>query len=306
MEKRNKFKKAVVTGGAGFIGSNLVDALIGEGFSVSVIDNLSAGKKENLNQEAKFFNADIRDVDAIEEAFKEADLVFHTAALPRVQYSIENPIETHEVNVTGTLNVLGLSAKHGVGKFILSSSSAVYGDQEERAMKESDGIFPKSPYALHKYIDEEYCRLYSDMYSLPTVSLRYFNVYGKNQDPEGAYALVIAKFLEKKKKGEKLTITGDGEQTRDFVHIRDVVRANILAAYSKELNSGEVLNIGSGRSVSINQTARLIGGEVEYIDPRLEPRHTLSDSKRAEEVLGWKPSVSIEEGIEELKVEQGV
>ncbi|MGM0482508.1 MAG: SDR family NAD(P)-dependent oxidoreductase [Patescibacteria group bacterium] len=301
-----KFKKAVVTGGAGFIGSNLVDALLESGLSVSVIDNLSAGKEENLNPEAEFFNADIRDADAIEQALKEADLVFHTAALPRVQYSIENPVETHEVNVTGTLNVLGLSAKHGVKKLVLSSSSAVYGDQEERAMKEGDDLSPKSPYALHKYIDEEYCRLYSEIYSLPTVSLRYFNVYGKNQDPEGAYALVIAKFLEKKKKGQKLTITGDGEQTRDFVHISDVVKANILAAYSDNLRSGEALNIGSGRSVSINQIAELIGGEVEYIDPRLEPRHTLSDSSKALETLGWKPTVSIEEGIADLKKEQGV
>ncbi len=299
-------KKALVTGGAGFIGSNLVDALLDKGLSVTVIDNLSAGKRENLNSKANFVNADIRDIDAIEEAFRGADLVFHTAAMPRVQYSIENPIETHQVNVTGTLNVLGLSAKHGVGKFVFSSSSAVYGDSEEGAMKEDDPASPKSPYALHKYVCEEYCRLYSEIYSLPTVSLRYFNVYGERQDPEGAYALVIAKFIDKKKRGEKLTITGDGEQTRDFVHVRDVVRANILSAYSTDLNSGEVLNIGSGRSVSVNEIARIIGGEAEYIDPRLEPRHTLSDCTKAKRLLAWEPAVSPEEGIEELKRMEGL
>ena len=296
--------RALVTGGAGFIGSNIVDALLERNFEVTVIDDLSAGKEENLDPKADFLNADIRDIAGIEPAFEGVDLVFHTAAMPRVQYSIENPVETHGVNVTGTLNVLGLSAKHKVGKLIFSSSSAVYGDGEGAPMKEGDAFDPQSPYALHKQIGEDYCRLYSKVYNLPTVSLRYFNVYGERQDPEGAYALVIAKFLERKKRGETLTVTGDGEQTRDFVHVRDVIKANLLSAESPDVGCGEVLNIGSGESVSVNRIAQLIGGEVEYIEARLEPKHTLSDSSKALETLGWKPTVSIEDGIKELKEDQ--
>ncbi len=294
-------KKALVTGGAGFIGSDLTNTLLEKGYQVTVLDDLSAGKKENINSKVDFYEADIRDIDAVEEVIEGVDLVFHAAALPRVQYSIENPIETNEVNVTGTLNLLGLSAKHKVEKFIFFSSSAIYGDSEGKPMQEEDEPDPQSPYALHKLIGEQYCQLYSKIYGLPTVCLRYFNVYGKNQDPEGAYALVIAKFLAKREKGEKLTITGDGEQTRDFIHVRDVVAANLLAAESEGLGGGEVLNIGSGESVSVNRVAELIGGEVEYIPPRLEPKHTLSDNKKAKKLLNWEPTISIEEGIEELR-----
>ena len=298
-------ERAIVTGGAGFIGSNLVDALIEKGMDVSVIDDLSAGKKVNVNPKAKLHVVDIKDKSSLEDIFKGGEFVFHAAALPRVQHSIDDPLETHSVNVTGTLNLLDISAKKNVKKFVFFSSSAVYGDKEGEPMVETDEPKPKSPYALHKYISEEYCKLFSEVYGLPTVSLRYFNVYGERQDPEGAYALVIAKFLDLRKKGKKLTITGDGEQTRDFVNVKDVVKANILAARS-ELVSGEVLNIGSGRAVSVNRIAQLIGGEVEYTDPRFEPRHTLSDSKVAEELLGWKPTVSIEEGIKELKMSEGL
>ncbi len=298
-------KKAIVTGGAGFIGSNLTDALLERGFEVVVLDDLSAGKKENINPKAQFLNVDIKEIDAMREAFEGAELVFHLSAMPRVQYSIENPLETHEANVTGTLNVLKLSAEYGVKKLIFSSSSAVYGDGVGKPMKESDSPSPKSPYALQKYITEEYCKLWSLIYDLPTVSLRYFNVYGERQDPEGAYALVIGKFLKQRMEGEKLTVTGDGEQSRGFVHVGDVVEANIIAAESK-LGSGEVINIGSGESVSINRIAELVGGEKEYVESRFEPKHTLAKISKARDLLGWTPKVSIEEGMERLKESHGL
>ncbi len=292
--------KAIVTGGAGFIGSNLVDALLEKGWEVVVIDNLAGGKKENLNPKAKLYTVDIKDLEAIKPLFKGADYVFHLAALPRVQYSIEYPLETHDVNITGTLNVLEAARLAGVKKVVYSASSSAYGDPKELPTKEDAEPNPKSPYGLHKYVGEVYCKVWSEVYNLPTVSLRYFNVYGPKQDPAGAYALVIAKFLKLKQEGKPLTITGTGEQTRDFTHIRDVIRANILAAESKTVNKGEVINIGAGKNYSINQVAKLIGGEITYVPARLEPNNTLADNKKAEELLGWKPEVTLEEGIAEL------
>ncbi len=299
-------EKVIVTGGVGFIGSNLVDALIEEGVEVSVIDNQITGKETNINSKAKLHEVDIRDRSSLEDIFKGGEYVFHTAAIPNVQYSIDNPLETHEVNVTGVLNLLDVLVKKDAKKFILSSSASVYGENEKELMKETDEPDPKSPYALHKYIAEEYCKLWSKVYGLPTVSLRYFNVYGNRQNVGGYSSLVIAKFLEKRKKGEKLTITGDGNQTRDFVHVRDVVRANILAARSEDFFSGETINIGSGLSTSVNQIAEYIGGEVEYIDPRFEPKHSLSDNSKAKKLLNWEPSVFIKEGIKELKISEGL
>lgn len=292
--------KAIVTGGAGFIGSNLVEALIQKGWEVVVIDDLSGGKKENLNPKAEFHQVDIQNLDAIRPLFKGADYVFHLAALPRVQYSIEKPVETHNVNITGTMNVLIAAQEAGVKKVVYSASSSAYGDPKELPTKENAEPNPKSPYGLHKYVGEVYCKVWTEVYGLPTVSLRYFNVYGPKQDPSGAYALVIAKFLKLKKEGKPMTITGTGEQTRDFTHIKDVVRANILAAESKSVGHGEVMNIGAGKNYSINTVAKLIGGEISYIPARLEPGNTLADNKKAKELLGWVPEVTLEEGIADL------
>ncbi|MDZ4205700.1 MAG: SDR family oxidoreductase [Patescibacteria group bacterium] len=292
--------KVVVTGGAGFIGSHVVDALVGKGYEVHVIDNLSGGKKEYVNDKAILHELDIRNLENIRPVIAGATYVFHFAALPRVQYSIENPVETNEVNVTGTLNVL-VAAKEGrVKRVIYSASSSAYGNQSTMPLTEDMIAKPLSPYGLHKYIGELYCRVWSKVYGLPTVSLRYFNVYGPRFNPEGAYALVVGKFIKQKNEGKRLTITGDGKQTRDFTHVSDVVNANILAAESDKVGDGEVINIGAGKNQSINKIAELVGGEVEYVQARLEPKDTLADNSRALELLGWEPQVSIEEGIKEL------
>ncbi len=293
-------KKAIVTGGAGFIGSHVVEGLVAKGYEVHVIDNLSGGKKENVHPEAIFHHKDIRNLDDIKPIFKGVDYVFHLAALPRVQYSIENPQETNDVNVGGMLNVLIAAKEGGVKKVVYSASSSAYGDQPVMPLREDMSANPKSPYGLQKYIGELYARVFSMVYGLPTVSLRYFNVYGPRFDAEGAYALVIGKFLKQKNEGKPMTITGDGKQTRDFTHVRDVTQANILAAESPKVGKGEVINIGAGKNQSINAIAELIGGKVEYIPARLEPHDTLADNSKARELLGWVPQVSIEEGIKEL------
>lgn len=301
--KKSNYKdiKIVVTGGAGFIGSNITDALIEDGYEVHIIDNLSNGKKENLNSKAIFHNVDICDLKKIKPIFKGAKYVFHEAALPRVQFSIEHPIEAHDANINGTLNVL-LSAKDaGVKRVIYAASSSAYGDQSKLPLIETMSANPKSPYGLQKYVGELYCKLFSQVYGLETVSLRYFNVYGPRNSSEGAYALVIAKFFKLLKEGKPLTITGDGTQTRDYTSVHDIVRANLLAMTSKKVGRGEVLNIGAGRNFSVNQVAKLISGKIVHIAPRLEPHDTLASHALAKKLLGWTPEVKLEEGIEELK-----
>jgi nucleoside-diphosphate-sugar epimerase len=299
-------KMAVVTGGAGFIGSHLSAALLAEGYAVAVVDNLSGGKRENVPKGAVFFKQDINDTVALARAMTGAEFVFHLAALPRVQYSIEHPLETNKVNVEGTLSVLQAAKEAGVTRVVYSASSSAYGDQATMPLTENMQANPQSPYGLQKYIGELYCRLWSDVYNLQTVSLRYFNVYGSGASAEGAYALVIAKFLQQRALGQPMTITGDGKQTRDFTHVRDVVRANILAAHSLQVGKGEVINIGAGQNASVARVAELIGGPVEHIAPRLEPHDTLADNTRAKELLGWEPRVSLEDGIAELKKEFGL
>jgi UDP-glucose 4-epimerase len=298
--------KTLVTGGAGFIGSNLVDELLKQGHQVLVIDNLSGGKKENLNPKAKFYKKDIRDFKSIKPLFRGVDYVFHLAAQPRVQYSIENPLETNQNNVEGTLNVLHAAHLAGIKKVVYSASSSAYGDQKKMPLREDFEANPKSPYGLQKYCGELYCRVWSAVYNLPTVSLRYFNVYGPRNAADGAYPLVIAKFLKQVKEGKAMTITGDGKQTRDFTSVHDIVRANILAMKSFKVGKGEVINIGAGRNQSVNRIAELIGGPVERIPARFEPRNTLADNSLAKKLLGWRPEVSIEEGIAELKALAGL
>lgn len=302
MNKNTSHKeKAVVTGGVGFIGSHVTDGLIERGYEVHVIDNVSGGKKENVSPKAVFHKADIRNLEEIRPILKGAKYVFHLAALPRVQYSIEHPEETHEVNVTGTQNVLIAAHEGGVKRVIYSASSSAYGDQSVMPLVETMTPNPKSPYGLHKYVGELYARVWSEVYTLETVSLRYFNVYGPRLNPDGAYPLAIGKFLKQRQAGKPLTIWGDGTQTRDFTHVRDVVRANLLAAESKSVGKGEVINIGAGKNFSINQVAKLIGGPTVHEPARLEPHDTLADNSLARSLLGWKPEVGLEEGIAELK-----
>ena len=304
MNKNNK--KVVITGGAGFIGSHLAVALLAEGYFVKVVDNLSGGKYGKVPKDAEFFEQDVNDTTALAKIMTDVEFVFHLVALPRVQYSIEHPVETNRANVDGTVSVLKAAWDAGVKRVVYSASSSAYGNQKRMPLTEDMSANPKSPYGLQKYIGELYCRLWSEIYNLPTVSLRYFNVYGPGASAEGAYALVIAKFLKQRTLGEPMTITGDGMQTRDFTHIRDVVRANILAARSQNVGKGEVINIGAGHNVSVSRVTELIGGPVEYVAARLEPHDTLADNSLAKELLGWEPSVSLEDGIAELKKESGL
>ena len=297
-------KKAVVTGGAGFIGSHITDALVERGFEGHVVDNYAGGKRaDRMNPKAAYHEVDVRDYAKLAPIVNEATYVFHEAALPRVQFSIENPELTFSVNVGGTVSVLRAAAEGGVKRVVYAASSSAYGDQATLPLSEGLPAQPKSPYGLQKYIGELSCRLWSDVYGLSTVSLRYFNVYGPKFDPDGAYALVIGKFLKQKKEGTPLTITGDGTQTRDYTHVHDVVRANLLAAESPNVGKGEMMNIGAGRNVSVNDLAALIGGPSVHIAARLEPHDTLADNRKAKELLGWEPRVRLEDGIMALKEE---
>jgi nucleoside-diphosphate-sugar epimerase len=295
--------KYIVTGGAGFIGSNIVDTLIERGDEVHVIDNLSNGSKEFINPKATFHNVDIRNLETIKPLFVGIDGVFHLAALPRVSFSIEFPIESHDVNVNGTLNVLIASQEAKVKRIVFSASSSAYGDQLVMPLVETMYPSPKSPYALHKLTGEFYMKTWSEVYGIETVSLRYFNVYGPRQSGEGAYALVIARFLKQKSEGKKMTITGDGLQTRDFTHVRDVVKANLLAMESQKVGKGESINIGTGHNHSVLEIAKLLEGEYEFIDARLEPRNTLANNTKAKELLGWEPKEDFNEALQELLVE---
>ncbi|MBY0472807.1 NAD-dependent epimerase/dehydratase family protein [Patescibacteria group bacterium] len=299
----------VVTGGAGFLGSHLCPALVKEGYSVHVVDTLVAGKREHVPEGAVLHEIDIRNVEALRQLFGSLGPItglFHLAALPRVQYSIDYPVEAHDVNINGAMNVLLAARDAKVGRVVYSASSSAYGDQDTLPLHEKMLPQPKSPYALQKYTDEHYCRVFSEVYGLPTVSLRYFNLYGPNSDPNGPYAQAIIKFLYQRKEGKPITITGDGEQTRDCVHVSDVVRANILALTSPNVGKGEVINIGSGEAVSINEIARMVGGETVHIEPRIEPRHTRADITKAKELLGWSPAIRPEDGIAELKASLGI
>ena len=299
--------KCLVTGGAGFIGSNLVDKLIDNGHDVVIVDDMSTGKKENINPKADIYCVDISDVDEDwDEIFDGVDVVFHTAAKARVQPSIENPVEFNNVNVDGLLNMLDCSRKYGVKRFIYSSSSSVYGNVKNLPTSEKQELNPLSPYALQKLMGEQYCKLFSELYNLETVCLRYFNVYGERQLLEGAYCLVMGKFAQQKLNGEPMTIRGDGEQRRDFTYVGDVVDANIRCMdYPLELN-GEVFNIGNGDNRSVNQIANLIGGERINVKPVIEPKETLADNSKAKRILGWKTTTKIEDWIVNYKEDIGI
>ncbi len=305
-------KTVVVTGGAGFLGSTLVPMLVAEGFAVHVVDSLVSGKKENVPSQAKLHQVDIREGEALDALFKSLgpiDTVFHLAALPRVPFSIEHPLESHSVNVNGLLNVFEAARKAKARRIVYSASSSAYGDQPVMPLHEEMKPSPKSPYGLQKLYGEYLAQQYSLHYGVETVSLRYFNIFGPNFDPNGPYAMAIGKFLIAAKEGKPLTVTGDGSQTRDCVYATDVARANILASQSKKVGKGEVINVGSGRNPSILEIAKLIAGskgKIVHIAPRVEPHDTLADISKAKKLLGWEPRVTLEKGIAELKKLSGV
>tara|TARA_B100000989_G_scaffold142729_1_gene106260 strand:+ start:480 stop:1388 length:909 start_codon:yes stop_codon:yes gene_type:complete len=299
----------IVTGGAGFIGSNLVDLLIDEGHEVHVIDNFSSGKKENCNEKAKYFELDISDSNNYEDLKKillGCNGVFHLAALPRVQESIDNPLHFEKNNTLSTINILKACADSNVKRLVYSASSSAYGNTIQLPSKEEDPVNPISPYAMQKYYGEIACRMFANVYGIETVSLRYFNVYGERQSLEGAYALVMCVFARQRLNNEPLTIRGDGEQRRDFTHVKDIAKANILAMHSEMVGSGEVINIGNNDNRSVNQIANMIGGPTINVDPVVEPRETLADNSKAKNLLGWNPTIIIEEWVPKYKEELGI
>lgn len=295
-------KKAIVTGGAGFVGSHLVGALLESGCETHVVDDYSGGKRpERLHVDAIYHELDIRDTAALEAICAGADVVYHTAAIPRVPYSVEHPIETTDVNVVGTVSVLAAAAKAKVRRVVNSASGSAYGLQTTLPLSEDLPANPVNPYGLQKYAGELFARIWPGIYGIETVSLRYFNVYGPGLDPTGPYALAVGAFLLARKEGRALTIFGDGSVTRDYTHVRDVVRANMLAAESPNVGKGETINIGAGRNVTIQYLAELVGGDITYAPPRIEAHDSQADNRKAAELLGWKPTVMLEEGIAELK-----
>ena len=299
--------KVIITGGAGFIGSHLVDHLVNQDVEVIILDNLSTGKKANINPKAQFIECDISKTPIIDLFFHfvGVDIVFHLAAKTSVQESITHPEIYNETNVLGTLKILEASRMAEVKRVIFSSSSSVYGNAAIPT-PEAHTLNPISPYALNKLMGEQYCKLYSNIYNLDTVCLRYFNVYGDRMNLEGAYKLVIPIFTEQILNGEPMTINGDGEQKRDFVHVDDVVQANISAATSDNKFKGEIINIGSGDNRSVNQIADMLGKERVHLDPVIEPKATLANNKKARDILNFSPSKNIEDWIPSWKKEMGL
>ena len=287
----NEIKRAIVSGGAGFIGSHLVDRLISMGIRVTIIDDFSTGKRENINPAAYCWEQNLAtvEIDTLTEYMKNVDVVFHMAALARVQPSIENPVMYHDVNVTGTHNILVAARNGGVKRFIYSSSSSVYGDTDEIPTSENSATDPMSPYALHKLIGEQYCKLFCSIYDIDTVSLRYFNVYGDRMSLDGAYRLAIPIFATQIKKGIPCTINNTGDQKRDFTYVDDVVEANVLAATHPMKLDGNVYNIGNGNNYSVNELVDMMGGEKSYGNRVIEPFETLADNTKVKRVLGWEP-----------------
>ena len=294
--------KYVITGGAGFIGSNLVERLVKEGNEVHVIDNFSFGKLENCNKKAHYYNIDLSqksNFNQVKEVCKNADSVFHLACIARVQPSIKNPVEYEMNNTISTVNILKASVESDVRRFIYSSSSSVYGNQTNLPLKEDFKTNPLSPYGAQKLYGEILCKTFSKVYGLETVSLRYFNVYGEKQNIDGAYALVIGIFLNQRFNEKSLTVRGDGSQRRDFTYVGDVVRANILASKSEHVGSGEIINIGNGKNKSINEIASYVGGKIKYIEPVLEPFETLADNLKAKKLLNWEPKQDVKSWIKD-------
>ena len=299
-------RTALVTGGAGFIGSHLVDRLLETGWRVRVLDDFSSGRVANiahLNGHAEVVRGDLRDRALLAGALAGVEVVFHQGAVPSVPRSVAEPERTNDVNVTGTLGVLEAARQAGVRRVVFASSSSAYGDTPVLPKVETMAPCPLSPYALQKYAGERYCQLYHRLYGFETVALRYFNVYGPRQDPASEYAAVIPRFVRACLAGEKPTVFGDGEQTRDFTFVGDAVAANLLGAEAP-LAAGEVLNVAGGRRVSLNQLLgeirSLTGSKVEprYLPARAgDVRDSLADLSRARELLGYEPRVELRDGL---------
>jgi UDP-glucose 4-epimerase len=299
--------KCLVTGGAGFIGSNLAEELIRQGAKVNILDNFSTGYRENLEEipgDFDFIEGDLNDDAALLRAIDGVDIVFHQAALPSVPRSVENPLETHQACVNGTFNVLVKAKDAGVKRLVYAASSSAYGDQEVLPKVETMRPEPLSPYAAAKLTGEYYCRVFNEVYGLQTISLRYFNVFGPRQNPSSAYSGVISRFIDSLMKGEPPVIYGDGEQTRDFTYISNVVDANINAAQAS-YGIGEVINTANGEKVSLNELLDVLkkitgrtGLDADYFDARTgDVKHSQADNTRAKQWIGYRKLVGLEEGL---------
>jgi len=311
------YSKIMVTGGAGFIGSHIVDRILKQDYEVVVIDDLSQGRLDNISghlndKKFKFIKADIRDLGKVEETVKDADAIFHEAAVTSATTSFEDPIYTNDVNAAGTLNLLKACLNSNVKKFIYASSCAVYGETETPQQSEETPTSPISPYAAAKIAAENYCKLFNRRYGLEAIVLRYFNVYGPRQLWSSPYSGVIAKFIDRLMRGEPPVIHGDGEQRRDFVNVSDVAEANTLALERSSVPS-EPINIGTGIATSIKDLANLlidITGR-KHLKPAFDQprtgdiRHSCADISRARRVLGYKPKVPLEEGLRRMLKDYG-
>jgi UDP-glucose 4-epimerase len=296
----------LVTGGAGFIGSNLAEALLRRGEKVRIFDDFSSGKRENLESfadEVEVFEGDLRDLDAVRAAVRGVSGVYHQAALRSVPRSVDNPLATNDVNITGTLQLLMACRDAGVKRVVSASSSSVYGANEELPKREDQALLPVSPYAASKLAGEHYCRIFTHLYGLETVSLRYFNVFGPRQDPDSQYAAVVPLFIQAGLDGVPLTVHGDGMQSRDFTYIDNVVQANLLAMEAPEA-AGEAFNIACGSRYTLMDIIHAIERELgrtltcNHTPPRAgDVRHTLADIGKAERILGFRPTIGFEDGM---------
>jgi nucleoside-diphosphate-sugar epimerase len=313
-EMTKGISEILVTGGAGFIGSHIVDHLLKEGFGVTVLDNLRSGKMKNIsvhqkNKAFRFVNGDIRNADTVKQVMKGVDAVFHEAAFVSIPDSVKDPVLANDINVSGTMNLLKAASDLGVKRFVYASSAAVYGGTRNPKKKEDEVSNPRSPYGISKLVGEYYTRYFYEFHGLETVSLRCFNVYGPRQacDLQAQYGGVITLFLNRLLRDMPPIIYGDGEQTRDFVYVRDVVKANMLAMTCKNA-AGESFNIASGTRVTINKLAEVVKETVNkrgirntYTVPRPgDARHSYADTSKATRILNFAPSFSLEEGISEL------
>ncbi len=305
----------LVTGGGGFIGSNLTEALLKRGEAVRVMDNFETGRRENLAAAGSWAREggagfelvedDIRDLAACRRAMKDIDFVLHQAAIPSVPRSVKNPIATNEVNIGGTLNLLEAARGTAVKRFVHASSSSLYGESEVLPKVETMAPAPLSPYAVQKLVAEKYCNLYHELYGVPTIALRYFNVFGPRQDPDSDYAAVVPRFITALLNGERPVVYGDGEQTRDFTFVANVIDANLLSCAAGEAALGRAVNIGCGERISLNGLLRALGGllgsdvEARYEAPRPgDVRHSLAAIDLAGELIGYRPKVALAEGLE--------
>lgn len=297
----------LVTGGAGFIGSNVIRKLLELGHQVKVLDNFLTGKRENLTEvkyDIDLREGDLRDFDTVRTAVKACDYVLHFGALPSVPRSVENPLRSHDININGTLHILEAARHEGVKRVVFSSSSSVYGDTPTLPKQEDMPLHPLSPYATNKATGEMYCGVYHRIFKLETVCLRYFNVFGPRQDPTSQYSAVIPKFIAAFQSGDQPTIHGDGEQSRDFTYVDNVVFANIAASTARHAE-GSVINVACGSRITINQLAQkigtLLGKEVKpyYEPPRAgDVKHSLADITKARELLGYSDMVDIDAGLD--------